>query len=1152
LAGAAAIAVAVLSCSRAQPASAAAPAPGWEITSTTLPMELKPLGSGVVVVQPLNIGAASSSGQVTVVDTLPPGVTATEAGDVDPFNGSTATEPVIGDTRWLCAIAAGTEANSVVTCHNGPALPSITGGGGPSTSVEPQGAGHQPGIGIAVDVATQAQGVQSNRMRIEGGGAPVTVSASDPVVIGLGTPAFGLGHWDGWFSNANGTLDTQAGSVPYAFTLDFDLNTVLENENGAEELRPAGGEARDLDVALPPGIVGNPDAVVQCTREQLGSETCPKESVVGEARVLTRSVSTAVHLYDMVPPAGTPAQFAFTDEHVNAFIETGVRTGGDYGIAAEGVNSPQKEVLAVELTIWGVPADPSHNQWRVAADGGCTTAELAPGGACNLGPHPALRPLLRLPTSCGFPQPISLSVNGWQRTSLSFTEPLSFLTRGGEGSASGFTGCGALPFEPSLRATPTTSAADSPAGLHLDLHIPQPEAVTALEATGETVGSEPGLHEADLKDATIALPAGLTIDPSAADGLEACSEAQIGFTGFTEPDPASEPGVQRPQFTPGAAACPDASKLGTVEIDTPLIDHPLPGGIYLAKQGENPFGSPLALYIAVYDAATGVVVKLPGKIEADPVTGQLTVSVEQSPQLPFADVEIDLFEGSRSPLTTPPTCGTFSTASMLTPWSSPEAGDVSPSGSFAIAAAPGGGACAASAAQEPNAPTFSAGTLTPIAGISSPLVLRLDREDGSQTLGSLSVTLPPGLLGELAGVAQCPQTAIEAAEHRDGPGQGALEAAAPSCPAASEVGDAHIGTGSGAPFYVTGRAYLAGAYGGAPFSIVVIAPAVAGPFDLGVIVVRLALSIDEDTAQVTIASGPIPRMIDGSGIPTDVRSLAIDVDRPGFMLNPTSCRAMSVTGQAISAIGQPAPLADRFRVGGCNALKFAPKLTAVTRANGELVGHGASLHMALATAAGGANLRSLKLDLPQRLPARLEAIRKACTEKTFVRNPAACPKASVVGSATVHTPILAATLAGPAYLVAKGGSGTSHPGESKLEKEEAAFPDMILVLQGRGVTIDLTGALFVSAKNITSVAFRAIPDVPIRRLDLILPEGRTSILAASSGLCTKRPLRMTTAITGQNGARLKPGVTVAVSGCKKPKRRRHARRRPARGASKIS
>jgi hypothetical protein len=1106
-------------------AAAEAPGPGWEITSTTLPTNLKPSGGkGVLVLHPLNVGAASSSGPVTVIDTLPPGVIAIEAGEIGQIHGPSVIEPDIGHSLWKCEIApvnkGSEEESSLVTCHNTALLPSITGGGGPATPVNSVAQGHQPMIGIKVAVTGELEGALANQMRIEGGGAANSVSTRSPLVISSEEPTFGLARWSGWFSNADGTLDTQAGSVPYAFTTTFDLANTLKLIEGKQEILAAGAELRNIAVELPPGMVGNATAVPQCTRVQYDTQRCPKESVVGNVRINTRNVANTLHVFNMVPPAGLPAQFAFAFESINIFIDPHVRTGVDYGITTDVDNSPQKEILTAEVTLWGVPDDPTHNQWRSVEDGGCTPAELLPGGLCSLGAHPPLRAFLTVPTSCSAPQLFTASANAWRADLTSFTDPMSFITTGGEGVPSGFTGCARLPFEPGVQVSPTTSATDSPSGLRFDLHVPQPEGVKAVEAGGETTGAEPVLHEADLKDASITFPAGLVVNPSEADGLEACSEAQVGFTGFRELNPVGEPGVQTSQFTPGAAECPDAAKLGTVEVDTPLIAHPLPGGIYLAKQGENPFGSLLALYITVYDPASGVVVKLPGKIEADPVTGQLKVSVDQNPQLPFEDFKISLFEGARSPLTTPATCGTFTTTSLLTPWSSPEAPSASPEGSFGITEAPGGGACPAATGQEPNTPGFSAGTFTPIAGAYSPFVLHLSREDGTQQLRALNVTLPPGLIGKIAGIAQCPQVDVEAAERRNGLGQGALEAAAPSCPASSEVGSAHIGAGSGAPFYVTGHAYLAGPYRGAPFSIVVITPAVAGPFDLGTVVVRSALFIDPSTAQVSVQSDPFPTILDG--IPLDLRSISVEVTRSQFTLNPTSCAKMAVTGSSTGESSQ-APLSSPFQVGGCTGLPFKPAFTASTQGKASKA-DGASLSVKVTASPGEANVGKVDVQIPSQLPSRLTTLQKACTEAQFNINPAGCPAASDVATATVHTPILSVPLSGPAYFVSHG---------------SAAFPDLVLVLQGEGVTIDLVGSTDIK-DGITYSRFEAVPDAPFTSFELNAPQGPYSILGANVpasadyNLCGQS-LTMPTVLTGQNGVVVKQNTKLAITGCVKVK-----------------
>jgi hypothetical protein len=1107
-----------------------AAAPGWAITTSTYPTDFSPGGKGAVLLQLLNIGAASSSGEVTVTDELPRGVTAIATGVPKQLGGNFPSEPEthLVSGFWDCAIAPGSEENSVVICHNDPVnLPSIAGGGGMPTYIEEfYGGNLQPSVGIAVSIGPAAgEGKRVNRMRVEGGGAANAVSAVDPMTISSDPPAFGLTHWDGWFSKRDGEFDTTAGSVPYAFTTTFDLNTVLE-EHVSKELKLSGSETRDFEVELPSGFIGSPRAVPQCTRRQFDEQQCAPDTIVGLVEADTAvGINPYMLVYNLVPPVGLPAQFGFMFNQIATFIDPKLRTGGDYGVTARINNIPQKNVIASTVTLWGVPDDPSHEPWRCFQSGPTTFRACHAGGPPELGPHPELKPFLRMPTSCTGSVWVSASINGWFERLASFTEPLTFASREALEEPTGLSGCGQLPFTPSVTARPSTSAADSPSGMQFDLHNPQPEVVKPVEGeeNGEavTIGGEPALHEADLKDATVTFPAGLSIDPSSADGLGTCSEAQVGFLGFKELNNTAEPGVRTPQFTPGPAECPDSSKLGTVEVDTPLLSHPLPGAVYLARQGENPFGSLLALYIAIDDPTSGVVVKLPGLIEANPATGQLTVSVDRDPQVPFEDFKIGLFGGSRAALTTPQTCGSYTTSSSLTPWSSPEGGLAMPSDSFEVTEAPSGGACAASAAQEPNAPVLSAGSFTPIGGAYSPFVLRLSRENGSQRLAGLSATLPEGLLGKIAGVEECSQAGIEAAERRGGEGEGKLELASPSCPAGSLVGLAHVGAGAGAPLYVTGRAYLAGPYRGAPFSIVVIAPAVAGPFDLGVVVVRNALFIDPVTAQVRVVSDPLPRIRDG--IPFDIRSIEVEVTRPDFTFNPTSCEKMQVTGAAQGEGGAQAAISSPFQVGGCTGLPFKPAFSVSTQAKTSRLG-GASLEATIEVppaAAGSnqagsqANTHSIKVELPKQLSARLTTLQKACTAAVFEANPAACPAASAVGQARVITPILPVALEGPAYFVSYGNS---------------KWPELVLVLQGDGVTVDIHGETFISKTQITSTTFGHVPDAPYTSVSLTLPEGPYSALSPAGDLCGSK-LVMPTLFTGQNGAVFRQSTQINVLGC---------------------
>jgi hypothetical protein len=649
------------------------------------------------------------------------------------------------------------------------------------------------------------------------------------------------------------------------------------------------------------------------------------------------------------------------------------------------------------------------------------------------------------------------------------------------------TGCNELQFTPELVAQPTTTVADSPSGLELELRSRQIEDVQ--------VNATPPLHRA-----AVTLPEGMTVDPSAGDGLRACSEAQIGWVGLSLSG-----------FTAARPQCPQESKIGSLEMTTPLFAGVLIGALYLAAQDENPFGSVLAAYVVVDDPLTGVVLKIAGELKADPRTGRLTVVLAESPQLPFSDLKLRFFGGSTALLATPQSCGTFTTSSELTPWSI-EGSELpaTPFDSFEI-----NSGCVSG-----FAPTFTGGSTSLQAGAGTSLQASFSRQDSDQQLAGWSVSLPPGLLADIGAVPLCPEAA----------------ASAGTCSEASQVGTVLVGAGAGPnPLFVPGRAYLTGPYNGGPYGLSLVVPVVAGPFDFGTVVVRASVRIDPHTAQVTVVSDSFPTILDVtgangqvSGIPIRLRRVDVELNRPGFMFNPTNCDPMALHATISSVQGAGANVSSRFQVANCASLKFTPKLTALTRANGEFAGHGASLHLVIVSPAGQANMRSLKVDLPQRLPARLETIQHACPERIFNASPASCPKASLVGQALVQTPILATSMAGPAILVSHG----------------AAFPNLVLVLKAQGVTIALTGALYVDQHNVTSMTFRTIPDVPIRRLDLILPEGSRSILAASSGLCTKKPLTMLTAINGQNGVRVKPTVKVPVEGCKKPKKKRHPKKKP--------
>jgi hypothetical protein len=608
----------------------------------------------------------------------------------------------------------------------------------------------------------------------------------------------------------------------------------------------------------------------------------------------------------------------------------------------------------------------------------------------------------------------------------------------------------------------TSGAADSPTGTSIQIHLPQPDG--------------PGiLAEAPMRNAIIHFPQGLVVNPSAAGGLAACSPAQIGL----ESPPGQAPG----EFTAAPATCPDAAKVGGVEIDTPVVDHPLTGAIYLAEPYENPFGSLLAVYLAIDDEASGVVIKFPAVLEPEPATGRLTLRLQDAPQLPVEDLRISLNSGPRALLRTPATCGVTAIRGSLAPWSAPQAA-VSQGAQLPITApAPGAASCPAGEADLPVAASFTAGTLTPAAGRPSPFLLKVGRPDGSKLLRRIEATLPLGLAARLAGVPVCTDAEIAIA----------------GCPAASRVGSVDVAAGAGSlPLHLPGEVFLAGPYQGAPFSLQVSVPAVAGPFDLGTLGIRIAMHVDPRTARIRAVSDEFPTIL--AGIPLDVRSIALDLDRPGFIRNPTSCEATSVAGAVATAPGQapPLPVSDRFQVGDCAALSFEPKLSARLLGSTARGAH-PKVRATLRSSAGDANLKQIGVLLPG--SALLDARRIGAICPIAATEADGCSSRSVVAHLEVKTPLLSDPLVGPVFL----------------RSSQGRLPGLTAVLHGE-VKLRLSGYLG-SAHGRVRLGFNNLPDVPFDELTLRVAGGRQGILVNSGGVC-RGPRRVTAILGAQSGRAL--------------------------------
>ncbi len=1073
------VAVCALLAACAMSAPAYASSPWWSLSSSAIPTNLPPGGDGTITVRAVNVGDAPTSADVMFSDTLPAGESAQHV--------------------ELHALASPGDLSFLGTCETTPGrvqcgwpayLPALN----PYEYLE---------MRIAVKVAAGAVSGGKNQVQVTGGGA-VDSSLEHPVTVSDTPAPFGVEDFSTTPEYEGGALDTRAGSHP------FQLTTTLALNQTTDPVRPP-ALPRNIRFQLPAGLVGDATAVAQCSELDFavegasGDNLCPADTAIGVATVTIDEpkgiggvFTTPVPLFNLTPGRGEPARFGFAALKSPVILDTSVRAGRDYGVVTGSSNITQLAAfLATQITFWGVPGDARHDQsrgWNCLANGryalqSCVAQEQA---------NPA--PLLTLPTSCTLPFKVGVEGESWPTKGAPqglTLPPREYQLADSLGRTLGLTGCNQLPFAPSITVSPETHAASTPTGLDVHVHLPQDSARTPE-----------GLAEAAIRDATVTLPEGMTLNPSGAGGLEACTEAQVGFQG-TGGD-----GTQL--FSPDLPEpfCPDASKVGTVKVGVSGIPNPLEGAVYVASQNANPFGSLVALYIVARDPVSGILAKVPAEVGLDPVTGRLTTTLHNIPQSPIEDIEMHFFGGGRGPLATPAACGTYTTSASFSPWSETPAVDAS--SSFDVTSGPGGGPCQSPA---PFAPTLVAGTTDPQAGAFSPFTATFSRSDSDQALAGVTVTTPPGLLGILKGVERCG----EAQANQGTCGQGSL------------IGHTTVAAGAGSePFVVHGgQVFLTGPYKGAPFGLSIVVPAVAGPFNLGNVVVRAAINVDPHTARITVVSDPLPAIL--RGIPLQVKKVNVTIDRAGFMFNPTNCQPFSVDGAVTSTQGATANVSSHFQAANCASLPFKPRFTVSTQANTSKK-NGASLDVNVTSEQGQANIGQVGVTLPKQLPSRLTTIQQACPAATFNANPASCPAGSNIGTATATTPVLASPVTGPAYLVSHGG---------------AAFPDLVLILQGEGVKLELTGSINIK-KSITSSAFNAVPDAPISSFELKLPEGPHSGLAAvlppkAKGSLCGTSLTMPTTLAGQNGAQIKQNTKIAVTGCakakKKTKHNKHKKKR---------
>jgi hypothetical protein len=1043
-------------------ALAVAPAPHWKITADAWPTNFKPGDSGdVYAVYATNDGGRSTDGSTfTVSVSLPKSVAAVgfsgEARDVgssETFNGNTSCH-----LETLTCTFERVEASAI--------SPEAPGKLYPRSFIR---------MFVTVDVPNGPVEPVERFATVTGGGAG-GASTPDPTKLSQASAAFGLSRFSTDITEVDGSPDIRAGSHPFEMTTSLAFNSNFFDSGEPVSLFTP----KDINVSLPPGLIGDPNALPKCSQATVqsgGFEDCPADAQVGQLLVAVDGESLQVEpVYNIEPPPGQPAELGVGVAqfiHVPMFFH--VRSDGDYGLTAKLNNLPEAGAIQESvLSLWGVPADPAHDNQRQGS-GSCFS------GCASQAP---LRPFLTLPSSCSAEgtSNIDAVVDSWQNPGIhgedglaNLADPNWMMSRT---SLPRLTGCALLSFGPSIAVAPEVTQAEAPSGYTISLRVPQTDDPNVLATP-------------NLKRAVVALPAGTVVSPSAANGLKGCSDEKFGL-----------------HSTP-AANCPAASQIGRLKIASPLLSTPLEGQAFLGAPNCSPCspsdaqeGRMIRLFLQAQ--GSGVSIKLAGAVSVDQSTGQLTTTFDNNPQLPFSELELVLNGGSRAPLANPATCGPATTTADLMPWSTPFTPDATPTSFFNVTG------CGTSQ----FIPSFAAGTTNNQAGGFSPFVATVSRPDGNQALSGISVQTPPGLLGMLSRIPLC----------------GEPQAAQGACPTASQIGHVITSAGPGpAPISLpeAGKAqapvYLTGPYKGAPFGLAIVVPAEAGPLNLGTVFVRAAINVDPHTAQITVTSDPLPQQLDG--IPIQIRAVSVAIDREGFIFNPTDCEPLSVHGVATSAQGTSVGLSNRFQSVNCGVLSFKPTFALSSQARTSKAS-GASLHVKVTSGTGQANIGKVKVDLPRRLPSRLTTLQKACLDSVFNVNPAACPAASLVGTATAHSPVLSVALTGPAYLVSHGG---------------AAFPDLVIVLEGEGVTLELEGLTNIS-HGITSSTFRSVPDAPISTFELNLPEGPHSVLTANlptgaRGSLCGQSLVAPTAITGQNGAAIKQNTKIAVTGCPKHRKK---------------
>jgi uncharacterized repeat protein (TIGR01451 family) len=1080
------------------PAAASAgtnPAPAWDVTFNSSPTNFTPgdsSGNDVYVVQVKNVGAMESSGApITITDTLPEGLT------VNPFA-----------SEALVYFGSFDEGPGEYPCEIGPPARCVV-----NRVVRP---GERVFMHIPVNVAPDAPPVVTNQVTVSGGGA-VGASASGQTRISTEHAPFEISSFESSLLSFDGTPETRAGSHPYELRVGARFSTMRPGGIAGIGVPPV-KNPKNITADLPPGVLLNPKGTsVRCTESQLETEaiglvdTCPPASAVGVVHVTLgvygfTSGTFTEPLYNMVAPEGYPAAFAFNVSGFGIFVHLlgKVRSDGNYGLSSDTFDIPQYGLMSgVSVDLWGDPTSPSFDGRR----GNCAY-NSGFGHSC---PVPSNEiPFLTMPSACSGPLDFSIKANSWQ-------SPGEFVsahdtTADADGNPVGVTGCAQLPYAPANESKLSTEQAESGSAFDFSVDLPN-----------NGFNKKTALTESSTEKAVVALPEGVTINPSVGEGLGFCKPPQY---------------AKETAFSAEGEGCPSDSKIGTLHLTTPLVDEAIDGSVYLAQQDdpttttpgiENPFDTDIALYLVLKNPVLGVLVKKPLKVEADSKTGQLVATLEDIPQLPFSHFNFHFKEGARAALISPSTCGKYTTVAKFYPYSDPSNPKTVDS-SFEVTKGVGGGPCPP-AGIPPFHPLFEAGSVNNNAKSYSPFDMRLTRADGEQDMTKFSSVLPPGVLGKIAGVSKCPDSAIDVAKAKTG----RQEKASPSCPANSLIGHSLAGAGVGDSLtYVPGQLYLGGPYHGDPLSVISITSALAGPFDAGTVVVREALTLNPVTAEVEVDgknSDPIPHIL--KGIVLKVRELRVYVDRPDFILNPTSCERSSAKATLFGAYRNvfdpsddvPVDLSTPYQAASCASLAFKPKLSLELH-GGTKRGDHPALKATVTARNADANIGKAVVTLPQSAFLDQAHIRTICTRVQYAANGGAgggCPKAAQYGYARGFTPLLDEPLEGPVYL-----RSSNHK-----------LPDLVVALHGL-VNVDIVSRIDSFKGGIRS-SFETIPDAPVSKFILNMQGGKKGLVVNSRNLCAGTH-KADAVFEGQNGVPYDFKSVVKPSCGKAKKHKKHHRR----------